>query len=73
MERIEQLKSGKFEKMLMEYNRYLFARNNIVKLKKDNILFETKIMGVSSSGQLITKDAFERRFEFDEVEFKGLV
>ncbi|MEO6906120.1 MAG: biotin--[acetyl-CoA-carboxylase] ligase, partial [Ginsengibacter sp.] len=73
LERTKQLKSGNFEKMLVEYNRYLFAKNNIVKLKKDNIVFETKIMGVSSSGQLITKDAIERRFEFDEVEFKGLV
>jgi BirA family biotin operon repressor/biotin-[acetyl-CoA-carboxylase] ligase len=73
LKRVEELKSGNFEKMLEEYNQYLFARNKIVKLKKENILFETKIIGVSSSGQLITKDAFERRFDFDEVEFKGFV
>lgn len=73
LEKIDQLKSGKFGEMLEEYNDHLFARNKLVKLKKDNIVFETKIIGVSSSGQLITKDAFERRFNFDEVEFKGLV
>jgi BirA family transcriptional regulator, biotin operon repressor / biotin---[acetyl-CoA-carboxylase] ligase len=73
LKRTEELKSGNFEKMLEEYNQHLFARNKMVKLKKGNIVFETKIVGVSSSGQLITKDAFERRFDFDEVEFKGLV
>jgi BirA family biotin operon repressor/biotin-[acetyl-CoA-carboxylase] ligase len=73
LKRVNELKSGKFEKMLEEYNQHLFARNKIIKLKKRNIVFETKITGVSSSGQLITSDAFERKFDFDEVEFKGLV
>lgn len=73
LKRIEELKSGNFEKMTEEYNQHLFGRNKTVKLKKENIVFETKIIGVSSSGQLITKDAFERKFDFDEVEFKGLV
>jgi BirA family biotin operon repressor/biotin-[acetyl-CoA-carboxylase] ligase len=71
--RIQELKSGNFEKMLGEYNQHLYARDKTVKLKKENIVFQTKITGVSSSGQLITKDALERRFDFDEVEFKGLV
>ncbi len=73
LKRIEELKSGNFELMLEEYNQHLFARNKTVKLKKENVVFQTKIMGVSPSGQLITNDALERRFDFDEVEFKGLV
>jgi BirA family biotin operon repressor/biotin-[acetyl-CoA-carboxylase] ligase len=73
LKRVNELKSGKFEKMLEEYNQHLFARNKIIKLKKGNIVFETKIAGVSSSGQLITSDAIERKFDFDEVEFKRLV
>ena len=48
-------------------------KNEIVRLKKENIVFETEITGVSSSGKLITQDALERIFNFDEVEFKGLV
>ena len=72
LKRIEELKSGKYEKLLDEYNQHLFGRNKMVKLKKGNIVFETKICAVSSSGQLITKDAIERRFNFDEVEFKGI-
>ena len=73
LKRIEELKSGNFEKMLEEYNQHLFARNKTAKLKKENVIFQTKIIGVSSSGQLITKDSLERRFDFDEVEFKGFV
>lgn len=69
--RIEELKNGHFETMLDEYNDHLFAKNRSVKLQKQNILFETKITGVSPSGQLLTKDAIERRFDFDEVSFKG--
>jgi len=72
LKRMEELRSGNFEKILEEYNRYLFARNKMVKLKKENIVFETKIIGVTPLGKLITKDAFERKFDFDEVEFKGL-
>ena len=73
LKRIDELKAGNFHKMLEEYNQKLYAKDKLVKLKKANILFETKITGVSASGQLITQDAFERHFNFDEVEFKGLV
>lgn len=70
---VERIKKGEFPHLLEEYNGRLFARNRLVKLKKGNILFETTITGVSSSGQLITQDRFERHFNFDEIEFKGLV
>jgi BirA family biotin operon repressor/biotin-[acetyl-CoA-carboxylase] ligase len=70
---IERIKKGEFPVLLEEYNEHLFAKNRLVKLKKGNIVFETTITGVSSSGQLITKDALERQFDFDEIEFKGLV
>ena len=73
LQKIEEVKAGNFEKMLAEYNNHLFAREKIVKLKKQNVLFETKIVGVSPFGQLLTKDSVERTFNFDEVEFKGLV
>lgn len=73
LEKIESLESGNFNDMLKQYNEKLFGRGREVRLKKQNIVFQTKITGVSSSGQLITKDAFERKFNFDEVEFRGLV
>lgn len=73
LKRILDLKKGNFETMLREYNMHLYGKGKKVKLRKQNILFETEITGVSSSGQLITNDAMERRFDFDEVEFKGIV
>ncbi len=72
-QRIDELKSGNFSKMLEEYNGKLFAKNQLVRLKKENFVFETTITGVSISGQLITQDIFEKHFYFDEIEFKGLV
>ena len=73
LKRIDDLKKGKFPEMLKQYNQKLFGRNKLVKLKKENAVFQTIIFGVSAEGELITKDTLERRFSFDEVEFKGLV
>lgn len=73
LKRIDELKSGEFSKMLEEYNENLYGKGRLAKLKKQNIVFETKIVGVSDAGQLITNDALERRFNFDEVEFKGFI
>ena len=73
LRRIEELKSGKFSQMLEEYNKHLYARGKLVKLKKDNMVFETTIQSVSPAGQLLTKDVLERQFSFDEVVFRGIV
>ncbi len=73
LNRIDELKSGNFEKMLEEYNERLYARGKFVKLKKQNVVFKTKILSVSPAGELVTKDTTERKFNFDQVEFKGLV
>ena len=67
--KISDLKNGSYNKMLEAYNKNLFARYKNVKLKKGNIIFETTVQGISSSGELITKDAIERSFSFDEVEW----
>lgn len=73
LKRIDDLKAGKFIQLLEEYNSHLYGRGRAVKLKKGTIVFETTIQSVSTSGQLITNDALERRFDFDEVVFRGLV
>ena len=67
MTRYEELKKDGFEKMLIEYNQYLFSLNKKVKLKKGNAVFETVVKGVSQDGKLITVDTMERQFDFDEV------
>ena len=70
--RINQLQSGEFNNLLYQYNENLYCLNKIVKLKKGNIVFETKIERISSTGELITKDVIERKFGFDEVEWQGI-
>ena len=73
LKRIDELKEGNFEKMLEEYNSHLYGRGKMVKLKKQDTILDTQIVGVSIAGELITRDAIDRKFIFDEVEFKGLI
>ncbi len=70
MKRYEELQNNGFEKMLIEYNQCLFGLDEKIKLKKDNMVFETTLQGVSPQGKLITVDSSEREFDFDEVEWK---
>ncbi len=56
-------------KLIEEYNRSLFRKDEIVRLRKGNIVFETRIVRVNTSGQLITRDSIERVFEFGEVDW----
>lgn len=56
-------------RLLPEYNGKLYRLGEKVRLKKDNAVFETEITGTTALGQLLTKDAMERQFEFGEVEW----
>lgn len=69
MKRYKELQNNGFERMLAEYNQYLFGLDKKIKLKKDNCVFEATIKGVSAQGKLITGDTIERQFNFDEVEW----
>jgi BirA family transcriptional regulator, biotin operon repressor / biotin---[acetyl-CoA-carboxylase] ligase len=51
------------------YNQRLYKRNQPVKLKKENQVFETTIDRVTADGLLHTHDVLERSFGFGEVEF----
>lgn len=73
LKRIDDLKAGGVTHLIDEYNTHLYGRGRLVKLKKETVVFETTIQSVSAAGQLITKDALERRFDFDEVMFRGIV
>lgn len=69
LNRTAKLKGQPQEKLLKEYNKNLYCLNEKVKLKKGNLTFETTITGVSLHGQLHTKDAMERYFDFGEVQW----
>ncbi len=59
----------KFPAIMKYYNEHLFQRSNIVRLRKDNVVFETCIKEVNSFGQLLTEDSLEREFSFGEVQW----
>ena len=65
--RYQQLIKG--SPLLEEYNQRLYRRNQSVRLKKDQAVFETVVKGVTPTGELITQDSMERRFGFGEVEW----
>ena len=62
------LKNG-FEKIYEEYLSCLYKRNETVKLKKDNRVFEALIKSVTPTGQLIIQHAIEESIEFGNVEW----
>ncbi|MEO7802146.1 MAG: biotin--[acetyl-CoA-carboxylase] ligase [Ginsengibacter sp.] len=64
---IENLLTISTETVMNDYNYLLFKKDEKVKLKKDNMVFETTIKSVDSSGNLITYDALERSFTVNEV------
>jgi BirA family biotin operon repressor/biotin-[acetyl-CoA-carboxylase] ligase len=55
--------------IVKDYHQHLYKRNELVKLKKGNKLFEALIKGVSSTGQLITEHGTEELFDVGEVEW----
>jgi BirA family biotin operon repressor/biotin-[acetyl-CoA-carboxylase] ligase len=55
--------------MFDDYNKCLYKLNQPVRLRRQNVVFETVLKGVSPSGKLKTKDTMEREFEHGEVEW----
>ncbi|MFV0604434.1 MAG: biotin--[acetyl-CoA-carboxylase] ligase [Niabella sp.] len=60
-------KNPDIEGLLSEYNRYLYKRNETVRLKKDSRVFETTIKGVTENGQLTVHHGLEEQFNFGEL------
>ena len=60
---------GEFQSVFNKYNEHLYKRDQIVKLRKDNRVWEAKIKSVSKTGKLITDPGIEEEFEFGEIEW----
>jgi BirA family biotin operon repressor/biotin-[acetyl-CoA-carboxylase] ligase len=58
-----------FALILGKYNEHLYGKNEIVKLKKDNRIFEARVKGVNEAGQLIVQHAIEEPFDFGRIEW----
>jgi BirA family biotin operon repressor/biotin-[acetyl-CoA-carboxylase] ligase len=67
--RANELLTKPFETILAVYNQHLYKLQKPVRLKRNNMVFETVIRGVSAQGQLLTSDAIEKKFDFGEVEW----
>ncbi|HEY4208402.1 MAG TPA: biotin--[acetyl-CoA-carboxylase] ligase [Puia sp.] len=59
----------KGDALVVEYNQRLYRKDQPVRLKKDQAVFETVVKEVSLTGELITRDTLERTFVFGEVEW----
>ncbi len=58
-----------FDGVYAQYNSLLYKKGEVVKLKKENRLFDVVIKEISPSGELITQHAIEEAFGFGEVEW----
>jgi BirA family biotin operon repressor/biotin-[acetyl-CoA-carboxylase] ligase len=67
--RFAALKTAPASQIFAEYNSYLFKAGQEVKLKKDNVIFTTRISRVSPDGELVTFNQLEQSFKVGEVEF----
>jgi len=64
-----QLVNTGFDEIFAAYISNLYKRNEKVKLKKDNRVFETTIKSVSPAGRLIVEHGIEEEFDFGSVEW----
>jgi BirA family biotin operon repressor/biotin-[acetyl-CoA-carboxylase] ligase len=69
LKHVDKLSKMDRDQLLKDYNHHLYKKNEVVRLRKDNMNFETMIKEVSQQGKLVTIDAFERYFDFGEVEW----
>ncbi len=65
------LKERKFERLKMEYVENLYRHNVFANFKKDDMIFEGKIIGVDETGRLLVDTvAGIQKFGFKEISFE---
>jgi BirA family transcriptional regulator, biotin operon repressor / biotin---[acetyl-CoA-carboxylase] ligase len=68
-DQLELLRLKQFDKIHDEYNKRLYKKEEMIRLKKSNRIFEARLKGVSSSGKLIVEHGIREEFSFEEVEW----
>lgn len=58
-----------FNAIFSDYLSHLYKRNEKVKLKKDNRVFEAVIKGVTAEGRLIVQHTIEEQFDHGEIQW----
>ena len=67
--RWQQLKNGKEEALLLEYNKHLYKLNEPVTFKKENATFEARVLGVNAAGELLINAGNPASIPFGGVEW----
>lgn len=65
--RFQALKSGAHANQLIDYNKHLYKKNELVRLKKDNIQFQARLEGVNAQGELLLTGGLQDSFKFGEI------
>lgn len=65
--RYQQLQSLGADRIMEEYNACLYKKGQLVKLRKENRVFEAKVIGVNKFGQMEIEHGVLERVEFGEV------
>ena len=63
------LLDDKVDLILEEYNAHLYKKNEVVKFKIENRIFEARVKSVNDAGQLVVEDAIEETFDFGKIEW----
>jgi BirA family transcriptional regulator, biotin operon repressor / biotin---[acetyl-CoA-carboxylase] ligase len=61
--------SDGFENIYTSYLDHLYKKDQTIKLRKDNRVFEAVIKNVSPLGKLVVQHAIEEEFDFGEIEW----
>jgi BirA family biotin operon repressor/biotin-[acetyl-CoA-carboxylase] ligase len=69
MKRVDNLEAATYKKTMLEYNEHLYKGGQKIKLKKDNMVFNTTLKAVNAHGDLITQDTMERHFSFGQIDW----
>lgn len=69
MEKVNALLDGNARSIHELYVSHLYKRNEIVKLKKDNRVFNAVVKTVSPNGQLIVRHGIEEAFDWGSIEW----
>ena len=70
-ERWQQLSKAGFQPVHAAFLEHLYKREEIVKLKKDNRVFEARVKTVTDTGRLVICHAFDEEIESGKLEWLG--
>ena len=66
-QRFSMLENQPFDQLLSSYNEQLYKKGEMVPFKRNNILFQAKVIGVGKDGHLLIQHGVEERIPFGEI------